>query len=223
MPIRAVLFDMDGTLTDTRRPIPFLVRHYLKKKKDVSFEETMEVLADLYNENTSWFNLKLPSSLAKTFGISIPRVVVGMMLAVWKYLQWDSNPRIFPQTTSVLQELREHGIALALVTNGSLRQVKGRIPSLTPYFDLIIHNAMYNKKKPSPEPLLRGLRALNISNREAVYVGDALEDFIAANAADMQMLLVPTGTFGSDVVHSGDLRPTLLLRGLKDLPAHVLS
>ncbi|MFX1512379.1 MAG: HAD family hydrolase [Promethearchaeota archaeon] len=223
MPIRAVFFDMDGTLTDTRRPIPFLIRHYLNKKKEVTFEETMAVLALIYNENTSWFNLRLPTSLSRTFRISTLRVVVGMLIAVWKYLQWDSNPRIFPETNSILQELRDHRLKIALITNGSLRQVKSRIPSLIPYFDLIIHNAMYKRKKPSPEPLLRGLRALKVSSQEAVYVGDALEDFLAALAAGMQMFLVPTGTFGPGPVYSGEFRPTLLKRGLRDLPEFVLS
>ena len=51
------------------------------------------------------------------------------------------------------------------------------------------------KHKPDPEPLLECLRRLGVEPREALYLGDARSDMVAARAAGMDFAYASWGSF----------------------------
>jgi len=79
---------------------------------------------------------------------------------------------------------------LALVTSRVKKGVKNYFDfsGQKKYFDVVVHFEHYKNPKPHPEPLRVALRRLNIGPSEAIYVGDAHSDVLAAHAAKMRVI-----------------------------------
>jgi len=123
----------------------------------------------------------------------------------------------YEETVEVLQELRERGHPLAVVSNWdvSLREVLDRT-GLAPLVDAVVISAELGAAKPSPRPFEAALRALGAPAADAIHVGDThAEDVLGARAAGVTPVLVardgaapPPG----DAVHVvADLRGLLAL------------
>jgi putative hydrolase of the HAD superfamily len=90
--------------------------------------------------------------------------------------------RLFPDALRCLTTLRQHGVALALVTNGDASQQRDKIErhGLAPYFDTIVIEGEFGAGKPEPAVYRHALAALGTHPREAWMVGDHLEWDVAA-------------------------------------------
>lgn len=71
------------------------------------------------------------------------------------------------------------------------------------YFEVSILKDDTQHHKPHPEPLLKACTNLGLNPSEVVYVGDALNDYLACQAAGMDFMYARWGSFSSD----GIVRP----------------
>jgi pyrophosphatase PpaX len=93
----------------------------------------------------------------------------------------------------LLRDLNAAGVRTGVVTSKrrppaewAIRLCKLDIPLLVGHEDVPAH-------KPDPRPLLRGLELLGATAEEAVYVGDAAVDVIAARNAGLPAVAVTWG------------------------------
>lgn len=186
--VKAVLFDVDGTLLDTKEFVFQAFEHTFKAhglpKK--SREEISRVigkpLEECYQELGPSLN---PDNLCETH-----------RLFQEENLQLSSP---FPNARKTLISLKKGGFKIAAVTNRSRRTSKKtlKIADLFNYIDVVVSAEDVKNHKPNPEPLLKALAYLEMDPKEAVLVGDTRVDIAAGRNAGLR------GTIGVTYSFSG--------------------
>ena len=193
--LRAVLFDMDGTLVDTLPDIAAAMNAGL----------TELGLRTLDVARIGSFIGKGPRSLAQDVlgeqqTLNAQERDVRIEPLLFAYVR-NYEPRIgerstmYPGVREALEELVAAGLQLAVVTN-ALQHLADAVLArfeLTRYMHVVVGGDHVSKGKPAPDPLWRACRALGVAPGEALMVGDSDNDVIAARAAGCPVVAVPYG------------------------------
>ena len=187
-PIRAVLYDFDGTLADSTELIMQCYRHTMATHLG-------ECPPD--EEWLSGFGTPLADQIARF--ARTPHETRAMLDTYRDHqdslLQTALRP--YPGAEAVLSELQRRGVPLAIVTS-RLRHATLRgldICGLSRHFEVIITPEDVRNAKPHPEPVLLALERLGISAAEALFVGDSPHDIAAGRAAGTRTAGVLWGPF----------------------------
>ena len=205
MPIRAILFDKDGTLVDFQRtwgPATDLVlktlaagdRAAYRKLADVSrfVEADRRFLpgSPLIAEPTPVFAALWAGALGRTasaaFAAEVDRLFAEAAVA---HLTPIGNP------PALLGELARRGYRLGLMTNDAEANTRAQARQLG-VDHLLDFVAGYDSgfgAKPEPGPVLAFAALLDIDAHDIAVVGDAAHDLIAARAAGAVAIGVRTG------------------------------
>jgi HAD superfamily hydrolase (TIGR01549 family) len=136
---------------------------------------------------------KLPiSAFYKASGIPQEMVDAVDRRFLKRYPRYQHLIRVFPETKSVLSEVKEMDVKLGVasnILNKFLLEHLRRFQILT-YFDAVTGQDDCDEQKPSPKPVLATLSKLNASPKNAGYVGDMEEDMIAGKRAGVYTLAV---------------------------------
>ncbi|KAB7628152.1 phosphoglycolate phosphatase [Alkalilimnicola sp. S0819] len=202
--IRAVLFDLDGTLVDSAPDLA----HAL----DLTLVE--QGLPPAGPERASHWVGNGSRRL-------VARALTGEMWAdPADTAHWDhvlerffhhygehmlERTRPYPGVPETLAALREAGLRLAVVTNKPSRFVAPLLEGLElGPFELLLGGDSLPEKKPHPLPLLHAARQLGVEPAQTLMVGDSLNDVEAAQAAGMGIICVPYGyNHGQDIRAAG--------------------
>ena len=102
----------------------------------------------------------------------------------------------YPATRRVLEELRERGYRIALISNASSQEAVEetlRRLGLIDYFDAIVTSRLVGVRKPDPRIFAYTLTLLQSKPSEAVHVGDrAYEDVLGAKLAGLYAIHLAT-------------------------------
>lgn len=203
--IRAVLFDVDGTLLNTfdfiygafeyafgQHGIPPLTRQEISHLMGGPLEEVYSVMAPGYDN-------KILAEAHRTFQS--------------EHLHLAS---LFPGTIEVLENLKKRGIKIAAITTRSIRTSVRSLEEtgIAHYFDLIISGEDVQFLKPHPEPLLKALEAFSVNPQEAIMVGDTRADIEAGKNAGVKTVAALYG-FGGERLR--ELDPNYLIYDIKEL------
>ncbi|MFQ5758297.1 MAG: HAD family hydrolase [Candidatus Bathyarchaeia archaeon] len=197
--VKAVLFDLGGTLVYTTE-IPevykrMLEAHGIKRSiEEISHahEETekhldIQKLATLFEEYWIRWNLQILGRLGIEQNV---RALAETIADRW----WDySDVELYPDVEETLQQLREMGLKIGIVTNGlesDYRQVLQKV-GLLDFFDVTVGIDTVGKMKPHRDIFLHALKKLEVSPSETLFVGDRLEeDYEGARRAGLRPLLI---------------------------------
>jgi HAD superfamily hydrolase (TIGR01662 family) len=213
---------MDGTLTDTMRLQPYLVRNYLlssSQRKNLSFQNVQERLAVIYYINKfSWFKLRSFSLFVRQFQISYVKLFFKVPIIITQYIRAiRTKERIFSDVRDSIIKIKESGLEIGLVTNGKEFEVNMKLKSIKNMFDVTVTASDVIKKKPHPEMILKGIKKLRSNPKDTLYVGDTLVDMKAAKNANCSFALMTTGTFGPNVVRIGREKPGYVFSSVSEL------
>lgn len=216
---------MDGTITDTMRLQPYIVKKFLLgNSKDISFRNVQRKMASIYYRNDyTWFKLKTPIYFAKVFNISIFKMILFSPIMGFHYWRAIKHERLFKETCEVIENLKRNGVLVGLATNGKNYEVKLKIPTISDKFKILVTASDVTKKKPDPEMILKGIKKAGVDASETLYVGDTIVDALASSNANTQFALMTTGTFGPEVVAIGKNKPKNIFSNLKELETFVLA
>src|SRR5574337_1222744 len=193
---KAVLFDLDGVITDTAE-YHFLAweklaqtigitidRKFNENLKGVSREESLRrILAHGGREND--FTCDAFAALAKSKNDHY----VEMIQAV-------SPADIYPGILSLLQDLRDKGIKIALASASKNGPFLLEQMQLTAYFDAIADPAKVAESKPAPDIFLAAAAGVNVPIQETIGIEDAAAGIAAIKAAHA----LPIGVGDDDVL-----------------------
>lgn len=89
--------------------------------------------------------------------------------------------RLYPHVMETLEELREMGMLLGVVTDASSRNARMRLEKLgiARFLHLLAASDITGAKKPAHEPFKYALHTMGLSAHEALFVGDSLRRDIA--------------------------------------------
>jgi len=167
MRIRAALLDMDGTVFDSR--IDW-----------VSLRERIEI---------PWDGRAILAQLAEA-----PPDVRKQGLALLHGAERDGaeNGELIPGTHELLSCLQSRGVHCALITNNSRRSAETVLARYDLPFDLVLTRDEV-PTKPEPTSFRRALATFDAEPSEAIAIGDAHLDLIAAHRAEIrEIVLVAT-------------------------------
>ena len=175
----AVLFDLDGTLIDTKglylEAYRVAVEPYVRD--DLTHEDIM--------------------ALRPTSERAFIRAVVAEpdfepcmadFYRAYETLHGERFGGVYPGIPDVLDELRERGVPLGLVTGKSRRSweiTRAAVEELGP-FDALVFDDDVRAPKPDPHGLEIALGAMDMDPGAAAYVGDTRSDMVAARAAGLR-------------------------------------
>ena len=186
--IKAVLFDMDGTIFDTEA---IYRRAWIRAAKDVGFNVDM----DRFFELICGLNMADMTALVhRVYGEDVPfeevraqrRVYIEEDLAAIG-LQFKSG------APEILYALKEEGIRIALVTSSGRPLVDRylRMSGLEDVFDVIMTGETVAHGKPHPEIFLTAAAKLGIEPQCCMVVEDSPNGIRAGHAAGMYTVMVP--------------------------------
>jgi phosphoglycolate phosphatase len=130
--------------------------------------------------------------------------------------------RPFPGVVEGLATLQTH-LPLACVTNKALAFTEPLLVAteLWTYFDLVLAGDSLPRKKPDPLPFLHCAERLQVRPIELLVVGDSSNDCQAARAAGCPVVCVPYGYSGSNGVRELDC--DAIVASVSDLASSLLS
>ncbi len=180
--IRAVLFDMDGTLVDseaTHHRALDDVLQALKLPKPTGFDEAMtgQSMRALYDALVA--QLSLPLSYSELAAAKYQAFLARGDELVWR-----------PGAQQVWQAVQAMGLGQAVVTNSDrmLLDASLRALGLTRPDLVTVSRNDVRQGKPLPEPYLRAAWLLDVPPAQCLVVEDSLAGSRAALAAGMQVI-----------------------------------
>ena len=194
LPVRAVLFDLDGTLADTAadlgnalnrvradRGLPPLPLATLRPQASHGARGLLAAGFGIGKEHADFASLR--DSFLAYYGEAL-----------------CEHTTLFPEADRVLAEIERRGLRWGIVTNKAARftvPVVERL-ALAARAGAVICGDTTAQSKPHPAPLLAGAAALAVEPGRCGYVGDAERDIIAGRAAGMRTLFAAYGYVGAD-------------------------
>lgn len=180
--INTILFDYDGTLMDTNEVVLQSWQHTFRTIR--GHEEDLSVIRKTFGE-------PLVMTLEKTF----PEIPLEESLAIYRTYQkevFTDFVEVFPGMMELLQQLKEKGYKLGLVTSRTKDTTwRGlEVYGMDQYFDAVITAGDTDKHKPDPEPILITLEKLGAAPEEAIMVGDTMFDLLCAQNAGVRSVIV---------------------------------
>jgi len=182
-PLKAVLWDVDGTLIDTTALIVDVLSsmflHF--NHKEVPQNELRALIGIPLDQQVRY--LGAPEDYGTT-GLQMCE------FAVEQYEKQRSLERIIPEAIDALVQIRRRGIVTALVTSKNDVELANSLPRLgiSAYCDIVIgsdQSAPYSKPHPWPVQLALSKLGLHTPS-EAIFIGDSIYDIRAGKAAGVK-------------------------------------
>ena len=186
--IKAVIFDMDGTILDTLEDLRSSVNHALREH-GLPERSSAEVRSFLGNGMVYLIHKAVPDG-------TDPETEASVLACHKEYYPLHSAEQTspYPGITDLLMAIRDAGIKTAVVSNKSDENVQALVRD---YYDGLFTVAVGAREgvpgKPSPELVEIALAELGVSKDEAVYVGDSDVDVATARASGLAMITVLWG------------------------------
>jgi phosphoglycolate phosphatase len=191
--LRAVLFDLDGTLLDSAPDLAAAANAMLAELGLPPRDPAMIA---------TYIGKGIPKLVERTLTGSLDAAadpaLLGRALSLYeRYYAAESGRRSvpFPGVMDGLRMLHGAGLPLACITNKAERFTVDLLKrtGLDGFFEVVVCGDTVARKKPDPEPVLAACARLGVQPSEVVMIGDSANDVQAARAAGCAVWCVPYG------------------------------
>lgn len=193
--VRAVLFDLDGTLLDTAEDIAAALNRALAEQQSAPLE--LEQVRDMIGRGAPMLIQRVIARLSPRPWPVDPVLLLQRFCTHYDQMHAarEHQARAYPGVESGLAQLHAHGLRLAVVTNKTGHAAAALVAhlGLGGWIDVIVGGDTVEHRKPHPQPLLYACEALQVSTAHALMVGDSATDVLAARAAGLPIVCVPYG------------------------------
>lgn len=211
--MKAVLWDVDGTLVSTKDL-------YLE-----CYRRALEPYMGKLLSDEELFSLKPHHSelrILRNHSGDAFEACISAFTEHYAVLHKTHFGGVYDGISETISALRARGIRNGIVTGKSRRSWEITLTEVElGHFDVVIADDDVADPKPHPEGILAALAALDVSPEHAVYVGDSPTDIQAAQAAGVSaaaaMWSKDEGWRHRFVSHTRDLPPFEMLEHPRDL------
>jgi len=190
--LKCVIFDMDGTLTQTNRLIfdafNFIALRYEGKK----YTEA---------EITAMFG---PPEEGALIGIVGRERIEKVMKEYLEFYRTNHNElaQLYPGIRDVVSDLKTRGVHVALFTGKGIDTTTITMEKfgLTPYFDYVVTGSDVVNHKPSGEGIQKIMMHFGLQPDEVLMVGDSVADVKASHGAGVKIAAVLWDSYSKEKV-----------------------
>ncbi len=170
--MRHFIFDLDGTLIDTEKPVLMTWQQTLSEDGFVfSLESLRAVLGIPLQDGLTRLEVQAKPDFANR----------------WKqnYTRFAPEAQFFPGAEEMLSLLREKGYEIGVVSSRDRAEYTAFFShfGLEKFVGTVILAEDTQRHKPDPEPLLAYMNATGAKPAECIYIGDMPGDILCANQA----------------------------------------
>ncbi|MFW9848437.1 MAG: HAD family hydrolase [Candidatus Thorarchaeota archaeon] len=218
--LKAIVFDLDGTITKLDLPLELMrndaKRFYINEGLPSELLEPADGIS---------------SSTAKAMDYFLSN---GMSQKEWDILQQEldvlmskhetksaKDVNLMPGALECIESIRSFGVRTSVLTNNSrfaMDIILKQVP-LEKYFEIIQTRHESPSPKPYPDGLVHLVDRMGVALNEAVYVGDAVIDGVAASRANIEFWGVATGETTAEKLFS--VGASEVVSSLGELPSIV--
>jgi HAD superfamily hydrolase (TIGR01509 family) len=212
MALKAVLTDMDGTITKFNLDYMWMRRAALQMLED----------SGLWRPNFS-DQMSIYAMLSELRGSITDNRLNEIKERIYKKVQTiersaAEKAELMPGAKEALDELRQMKKKIVIVTNNGRLGTDRTLErlGLLGFFDGVVTRDDVDELKPDPGMLFKALDLAGVRSDEAILVGDAIIDIRAAKAASVRCVAVPTGPFPAARLMQEE--PDFVIGSLVDVP-----
>ncbi len=191
MPIRAVFFDLDGTLYARDALVGRVAaaqfesfRAQLPQIDRAEYVRRVSELDDHGHPNKASIYLSLGAELHLDTNL-----IEELTADFWR--RYDEDGLIATDTVETLRTLRAIDLKLGVITNGTTNRQSRKLQALgiDSLFDVVLISEAEGIRKPDPEIFRRAMDLVGVEPSESVYIGDNPEaDIVGALSAGMKAI-----------------------------------
>jgi phosphoglycolate phosphatase len=210
-----IVFDLDGTLVDTKHDLANTLNAVLTQEGHAPV--TAESLGHLFGHGARAMlckGLEL-NGVTRPDDRLLNRLQTAFIDHYGANIAVESRP--FPGAVEAMAALRARGFRIAICTNKKealARQLLDTL-DLSRAIDAFVGGDTYALSKPNAEPVLGAISRAGGVPERAVMIGDSKTDIDAARAARIPVIAV---TFGYTAIPVEDLAPDAIISAFQTLP-----
>ena len=210
MTVKAVLFDLDGTLLDTIELLLSSVRWAFRNRPGRG-PTTDEWIAGIGTPLASQLRVYATDEQ------DLAALIDGYR--EYQREHHDRLTRAYADAIETVADLFRAGYRIGVVTSkaSDIANRSLAFVGLDRYLEIVVGFDATERHKPDPEPVLYALNALQVNPTEAVFVGDSPHDMYAGNAAGVITVGALWGPFQREALQVAS--PRFSLDRIRDLPA----
>ncbi|MEM2970144.1 MAG: HAD-IA family hydrolase [Candidatus Bathyarchaeia archaeon] len=190
-PLKAVVFDLDGTLINSAIPFKEM------KRKIISYLQSNGVTLGLLNEEMLTIEiLRLAVEDLQRKGFSEKQIANTLTQASKIMneveLQSADNATLIEGVPETLKALKRQGLKLGVLTRSCHEYTEKILTKfkIAKYFDAVAARDDVNQPKPNPEQAFYLLKLLGVDAEETLFVGDHWSDAECARQAGLRFVYV---------------------------------
>jgi len=185
--IKAIIFDMDGVITNT---MPY---HYNAWRRALAKSAIRVSRYEVYKREGQPGRETIREFLAE-HGKALSQAEQSNILREKERLFKKAvKAKFIKGSRGLLRSLKRRGFLIAVVTGTSRKEVKKILPcAIYKLFDAIITSDEVKNGKPDPEPFLKGIKNLGVAKNKAIVIENAPFGVLAAKKAGLFCIALET-------------------------------
>ncbi|MGA1871441.1 MAG: HAD family hydrolase [bacterium] len=196
---KAILFDMDGVITDTM-PYHFEAWHRVFTSMGIQLDKL-----EIYKREGEQGLVSI-TQLADKYGLQLSLEEKEELLREKeKIFNKIALPTIFPGISQFIRSLKDQGYLLGLVTGTSRKELEHILPkSIYNFFHAVVTGDSVKQGKPAPDPYCKCMNQLHIRPEEALVIENAPYGIKAAKQAGAFCIAIAT-SLPAEYLHEADI------------------
>ncbi len=212
MKVKAIVIDMDGTITK------FNLDYMAARRRALGELEKLGLRTPDMTEQVNLFVIlqELKDNCEPEKFSKLRSTFYGFFEEM--ELKAAEDVSLYPGAEKTLQELHAKHLKIGLVTNNSRAGTELTLKRhhLEPFLDAVVTRDDCEEMKPASAPIKKILAQLGVSTEAAILVGDGVMDIMAAKAAGLLSVAVSTGPFPIERILKAE--PDYILGSINELP-----
>jgi HAD superfamily hydrolase (TIGR01509 family) len=224
--IRAIVFDLDGTLVQTEA---LKAISYARAARQLKPDLTEDAVIAEYDEMIGRSRNEVAEAVVERFGLNVTwQQLIDVRMKIYDAMLGDAQlvkKQEYPYATALLRKVKGMGYPTALCTMSYAPEtaVVLKTLDLARYLDVVVTRDQVSKPKPDPEIYRLAATRLNVQPAECLVIEDSEPGVDAAIAAEMQCVVVPSDLTRDRVASHPPLEGEVIVDNPADLDRTVTA